>query len=624
MSVNFHPFDAFGPEWVTVEFVDSKPPDDSTHPLPKTRKRKHKNSSTVPISNDKPFSTFHKKLPADLTKLIDRYCKPFWNKSVKEWSAKLPSCTDFVDLEAKDWNDSLTRLTQNSWFSVNVKIQKDMAIPLPPSSPYLWQNILNAVVLKIEEEKEKTKKRKFENDVKRKAEEDTQETMEKRKKLEEEKVEKRKKREEQKQAVEAERLKLGKGRGGKALQPKIKSDQEKKKNGPRPKKPAINWSAERIRIYPNVEQRKLLHSWFGCARWTYNQAVDKFNKFGTPAKNLTFLRQTIVNDGLHKNAETKWVLDTPTEVRTEAVRDFIKAVDINLKKVKEDPEFKFEMKFRSIKTASQTIVISKKQGAKERALLTKMKSEKRELILDWKHDMKLTCKKDGSYYLCISKETQIQNENQVPNLTSLTDGVIALDPGVRTFVTGFDGNGNAFEWCKNDVERLCRLRYHYDKLNKKMKGVFHARRYRMRKALCRLQARISNLVDALHHSLTKWLCENYRIIFLPKFEIKNMVKKKGGRRKIAKKTVRSLYALRHYTFQQRLLSKSREYPWVKVFICNEAYTTKTCTNCGKLNNTIGGNKVFECNSCQKQFVRDISGARNILLRQLGALSEYLE
>src|SRR6185437_15594184 len=111
----------------------------------------------------------------------------------------------------------------------------------------------------------------------------------------------------------------------------------------------IEFEADRIRLFPTAAQNKILLEWFGCARWCYNQAVDKFKQFGSSANNITFFRQTIINEGLHKGKETAWVLETPTEVRTEAIRDFQKAVSTNLKKSREDPEFEFEMKFRSVK-----------------------------------------------------------------------------------------------------------------------------------------------------------------------------------------------------------------------------------------------------------------------------------
>jgi putative transposase len=210
------------------------------------------------------------------------------------------------------------------------------------------------------------------------------------------------------------------------------------------------------------------------------------------------------------------------------------------------------------------------------------------------------------------------SDNQAPKLETALDGVIALDPGVRTFMTGCDASGNYFDWCSGDQERLCRLKYHAEKLRARIRNdatINHRQRYRMRKASSRAEQRIHHLVDEVHRKLIKWLCENYRVIFMPKFEISTMVRG----RKISKKTKRGLYAWRFYDFRQRLLAKAAEYPWVQVFIVNEAYTTKTCTHCGWLHEQLKGNKIFNCGRCHQSTSRDQGGARNILLRQLRVL-----
>ena len=94
-----------------------------------------------------------------------------------------------------------------------------------------------------------------------------------------------------------------------------------------------------------------------------------------------------------------------------------------------------------------------------------------------------------------------------------------------------------------------------------------------------------------------------------------MVKKKGTRRRVInKKVVRQMLTWRHYDFKRRLLDKAREYPWVKIVIVGEEYTSKTCGWCGVLHTTLGGNKTFHCKSCGTAVGRDINGARNIFIK----------
>ena len=77
-----------------------------------------------------------------------------------------------------------------------------------------------------------------------------------------------------------------------------------------------------------------------------------------------------------------------------------------------------------------------------------------------------------------------------------------------------------------------------------------------------------------------------------------------------------MLSLKHYRFQQRLKDKIEEYPGKKLHICTEEYTSKTCTNCGVIKNSLGGNEVFKCKNCSLIIDRDINGARNILIKNL--------
>ena len=91
---------------------------------------------------------------------------------------------------------------------------------------------------------------------------------------------------------------------------------------------------------------------------------------------------------------------------------------------------------------------------------------------------------------------------------------------------------------------------------------------------------------------------------------------KDRERKINKTVVRSMLGLSHYyKFKQRLNYLGKK--WKRNIIeVTEEYTSKTCGNCGHLNEKLGGNKKFHCGKCKKTFDRDINGARNILLKYL--------
>ena len=130
--------------------------------------------------------------------------------------------------------------------------------------------------------------------------------------------------------------------------------------------------------------------------------------------------------------------------------------------------------------------------------------------------------------------------------------------------------------------------------------------------MMRLRLRIRNLVDDLHRRTARFLCENYTDILLPKYESSKMTKRE--RRTIQSKTARSMLTYAPYRFMCHLKNKAEELGSV-VHVCNEAYTSCTCSNCSFVNPRRSA-KTFKCSSCFFECDRDHMGSRNIQLRAL--------
>lgn len=369
--------------------------------------------------------------------------------------------------------------------------------------------------------------------------------------------------------------------------------------------------SKKIKLYPTKNQRKKLNEWFGTARWTYNQALSHVQK--GEKINLKNLRNLCVNNNNFAN-ENCWVKETPYDVRDESLRDLIKNYKSNLAKKKKNPGkmHKFSLKFKSRKR-DDSIVINKKHWKKDKYFFPKFfgkKSIKSSEPLPEKlnTDTRLLRTRLGEFYLCIIDEVKCENQ------ALYGDQIIALDPGVRTFCTGYSPSGIIAEWGEKDIERIYRLANNYDKLSSKMSHpkTRAVKRYIYRKARLRITKKIRNLVDDFHRKFCKWLLENFNTIILPSFETQDMVYK--AKRKLNSKTARSLLTWSHYRFKQRLFSKAREYKNVHIIICNESYTSKTCSECGTIHNKLGGSKTFKCPECKQISDRDINASRNILLR----------
>ena len=214
--------------------------------------------------------------------------------------------------------------------------------------------------------------------------------------------------------------------------------------------------------------------------------------------------------------------------------------------------------------------------------------------------------KYGQYHLAVpyDEKPPPQRENQAR--------VVALDPGVRSFLTWYcaESVGKIGEGAFFRIQRLCER---LDDLLSRAQKSPSRRRRNMRRAAGRMRLRIENLVPELHRQAARFLVDNYNVILLPGFETSEMVER--GRRRIRSKTVRNLLTLAHYRFGMFLRHKAREIGAI-VLSVNEAYTSKTVSWTGELLEGLGGASVVVAQDGERMD-RDYNGARGIYLRALG-------
>jgi len=353
----------------------------------------------------------------------------------------------------------------------------------------------------------------------------------------------------------------------------------------------------------------------------YNQCLNAMKSEEYRAlknKKKQFLRSKFVHDDNYKNANNNntWVRETPYQIRDDALSDLFKALKSTLAAGHDH----FEMKFRSKKNPSESIVIPGRAWNKG-IIFKKYWGNKpirtSEPVPDkLNYDFRIVKNRLGEFYLCLPEPLNIRGENQAPTWEKIEDGILSLDPGVRTFCTGYCPSGMSVEWGKADIGRIYRLCHSVDKLQSlwSQQGVKHRKRYRLQRAARRVRRKIRNLIDEVHKKFTRWIVDNFHTVLLPEFQTQRMVQR--GQRRIRSSTARAMLTWSHYRFRMRLMNKVREHPWCKVILCDEAFTSKTCGNCGRINNQLGPKKVFKCPNCQVEMDRDINAARNILIRYL--------
>lgn len=340
----------------------------------------------------------------------------------------------------------------------------------------------------------------------------------------------------------------------------------------------------------------MLRQWFGTARFTYNKTVDILNTTDTKA-NWKAIKTGILH------ALPDWAKETPYQIKSVAVRDACIAVREAKKKAKQTSK-KQSVSFKSKRQPSDSLYIPKSaikpEGVYPTILGVLVMSE---ALPDNIRDSRLV--KDGDrYYLCVSYT--VATPKRKPN-----GRVVALDPGVRTFLTYFHERG--FGWLGlhaiNKIQRLCS---HLDNLLSRASKADRQSRRNMRKAANRIRKRIRTLVDELHKKTARWLVDNFDIILLPTFETSQMTCK--AHRKLRRKSVRQMLTLSHYRFNLFLKQKAKETGCIVVDVC-EAYTSKTVSWTGDIVKNLGGRKKIK-DTFGISMDRDLNGARGIFLRAL--------
>ena len=309
--------------------------------------------------------------------------------------------------------------------------------------------------------------------------------------------------------------------------------------------------------------------------------------------------------------------DVPYQVKRTAVRDACRGMS-NVKRfnqqlaedhragLRQDEELA-ELHFRSRKNPRQSCYIPDDAVTEHgvyHTILGPLRTA--EVIPAGQKECRLV-KERGQYWLVVPHPAQCDIE------TPSGDGVVALDPGVRTFLTYFSETdcGKIGHRAFGRIQRLC---HHLDDLiSRTDTEPNHQRRRRMRRAQARMRQKIINLVDELHWQVARWLTSTYRVILLPTFETQDMTARAG--RKIRSKTARMMLSFRHYEFKRRLRWKA----WQRgalVIDVNEAYTSKTRSWDGAVDARLGGAQVIRDGS-GFGMDRDVNGARGIFLRALG-------
>ena len=286
--------------------------------------------------------------------------------------------------------------------------------------------------------------------------------------------------------------------------------------------------SRKIRLYPDARQRAELRRWFGAARYAYNQTVELLSSEDA----LKAVKREVRNHILP--TLPPWHRSAPREVLVGAIFDACRAVSAAKKhnaelardksRGRRQDEGFARVRFRSRKNPRQTFTVQANCVSDMgiyRSKLADMRMAEKLPVPENRNICRLSLRY-GQYHLSVPYDEKLppERENQAR--------VVALDPGVRSFLTWYcaDSVGKIGEGAFFRIQRLCeRLD---DLLSRAAKSPSRKRR-NMRRAAGRMRLRIENLVQELHRQAARFLVTSFDVILLPGFETSEMVERSRRR-----------------------------------------------------------------------------------------------
>lgn len=347
----------------------------------------------------------------------------------------------------------------------------------------------------------------------------------------------------------------------------------------------------------------MFRQWIGTSRYVYNRALratkdgEKMNFFDLRNKYVTALNNPNIEE---------WQLETPKDIRAGAVKDVTKAFKTAMSNLQSNNISKFNLQYRSKKKESSIVIpasgikIIKHKMYIYKTYSTeniKISKDKSFFNMTIEHDCRLK-NDNGKWYLYIPYKAKL-------NMKIPEKEICALDPGSRKFQTIYSEEATV----KIGINRqhLTKLQKRIDLLQS-LRSKKQIRKCHYTQKMNKTQFKLKNLVDEMHYQTINYLTKTFKLIFIPKFESQELVRVNKN-----KHFRRDILSLRHYAFRERLIAKSKLQNKCSVEVCTEEYTSKTCTNCGKIN-YVGKSEVYECKNCNLIIDRDINGARNIFIK----------
>lgn len=367
----------------------------------------------------------------------------------------------------------------------------------------------------------------------------------------------------------------------------------------------------RFRIYPTLEQIIFFSKTFGCVRKVYNLMLEdrirnyeKYKATGIKTKDPTYAKYKAEYPYLKEVdslalAYSKLNLD-------KAFKNFLRNKDFGFPKYKSKSN-----PVQSYTTYNQGAIYIKDSHIKlpklDSMLKIKLHREMKGIIKS------ATISKNSvdQYFISILCEEEIK---ELPK----TNKCIGIDLGVKDFATLSDNtkiaNLKLSKEYDNKLKREQRKLSRRCKFAKdKGKKLSDSKNYqKQKKKVAKIYNKIKNRRKDFINKLSTKIINNHDIICIEDLNIKGMLKNH--------KLARSINDVSWYEFTRQLGYKADWYGRKVVKIPTFYPSSKTCSNCGNVKETLKlSERIYKCECCSFEIDRDYNASINILRKGLEIL-----
>ncbi|WP_199804863.1 RNA-guided endonuclease InsQ/TnpB family protein [Nocardia jinanensis] len=362
--------------------------------------------------------------------------------------------------------------------------------------------------------------------------------------------------------------------------------------------------AYKYRFYPTGEQAEQLARTFGCVRYVYNRALAERSRAWTQEqRRISYAESDKLLTQWKRERETEWLTEPSKGPLQAALRNLQGAYDKFWRKQARYPRFK--KKGRSKDSATYFANCFTFRDGR-----IKLAKQAEALDIHWSRPLpagaepsQVTVSRDSGdrYHISILVEEKI-----TPHAP--TDGTIGLDAGITSLYalsTGEKVSNPRHE--KKDRARMVKAQR---ALSKKLKGSSNRAKARLRVA--RIHARIADRRRDHLHKLSTRLVRESQVIAIEDLSVRNMVRNRSLARAISDASWSEFRTMLEYKadwYGRTVVAIDRFYP-----------SSKTCSTCGRINDSLPLRvRDWTC-LCGASHDRDINAAKNIRAAGLAVLA----